>query len=586
MAGKGLKYDVTLETGKFAQNMKNCVSNMKQAWANFGQSLKTDKSIIGTANALFKLGKDGSTAILTLIHPFQQVVKVVTALGVALWGTTKKFAELEKSALKASRAFRGHGLTNDGNKYYNQLYKTVTNNGTGDIASATGALADARRNAPFLSDEDLTFSIDISADMAAHNGNDYADSLREITTLLNKETVSYEDLLAAGISVSKEQRYEIEQLNGIANIQTRNIKLRKIMAETYKGAAQEEANTISGVYKRIRNMFQNLWVEVGEMLAPLAKTFFKLGQVIMNMAKGFIKPFVTFGLALGRIFEPIISGLESCAERATKFGTVLAFVATWLARGVIVQGIMAIVASLQAIISPFGLLAAAIGLCIVYWDEIVAGFKEGLGEERFEYLKETISDIGQQLMELGAQIVEWFGESGIMETVAEGVQYAFEMIGSVFGWCVDVFKWAQEKIMEFVKWVCGVVNKVRNIFGYDDLFDLSAFDTGGQPNKPKTPKKPDRNNPDEKGKKEPADPRLEFKATFESAASMNQRIQKSILSKSSPQVRMCDYLSEIKDAVKVLKLGQDKQTELVSKEANSAAETAKNTKGNAATVLG
>lgn len=578
-----LTFDVAIATARVSENMKKCVANMKTSWNDFGKNLKNSKNILDVGNAFVNLGKGAKSALTSLINPYKAVIDETIQLGKAVRDVCKNFEEFEKSAFRATRAFKGGGVATNFQRHADHL-KEATAGGMGNTAEAMGVLADARMRMPSLNSDEIDKSIELAKDLAAVMGTDYANALEKVTDLLGKEEVRIEDLQAAGLNLSMTEWKQIEALNGVYKQHERNILITQKLAEAHKGAADEEAKTLSGVFRRLGNMVENFKLKIGEMLAPIAKPLFQAGVALMNIVEGFVKPFIGIGEVIGKALSPLTNFLAKSGDAAQKIGKILAYITMFLARGMIIKGIMSIVSSLGMITGPIGLIIAALSVVITYWDEIVAGFKEGIGEERFEQLQEIISEIGQQLMDLGGQIMDWFSESGIMETVAESIQFTFEMIGSVFGWLVDTFKWAQDMIMKFAKWVCDVVNKVRNFFGYDDLFDLSAFDTDGAPDKNKSPKRQD-NKKEDKEKHDDnnnwTDPRMKFSTSFESAGSMNQRIQASILSKSSPQVRMCDYLSSINEIVKVLKDGQEKQTENIKEGTKAQQQTANNTKGGA-----
>ena len=585
MAKKKLSFEVSLNTGKLAQNMKNCVTNMNKAWHDFGKNMQQSKSITNVANSLFLLGKGGSEAIMSLVDPYQTIIKKTIELGVALYGLTARYAELEKAAYKASRAFKTYGASNNFEAHSQHLKEVVTNNGAGDYTSSMKVLADMRRKAPGLKDADFSFAIDNAKDMSAQVGSSYEDSLERILTLLNKESVSYDDLLEAGVSITRENLYQIEQLNNIANLEQRNAALKKMIAKDVRGAAEGEVKTIAEVYERLGNMIKNMWTNIGEMLAPLAKAFFKIGQFVMNMVDGFLQPFIKFASIVGKIFNPLINMLDKSSAFAKGLGTALAFVAAWLAKGAIVQGIMLIVSSLGALLSPIGLVIGAITLLATYWDQVVEGFKQGIGEENIKALQQWLSGCWEVLKGFAASVWEFCEQFGVFEVLGVMLQDLFYGIGTLFNWLgqilvgfIKILSWVEKGIARiyraigltaFADWHQGVAGFLDSILG------------AGKYAKKKEDKKEEK----KEAKKGFVDPRLKFDSSFEGASSMNQRIQKSILSKSSPQVRMCDYLATISQYVQIIKNGQERQTNIVEQESKSASETAKNTKQRPDAVL-
>lgn len=560
---KTLKFDVTLLTGTFEKNLKNCIGGLKNAWKTFGQDMKNSRSFLDASNAIYMFGKNGVESVTKLFHPYEALVGKVLAVGAAIHKVCKNFEQMEKNALRASRAFKGGGVAKNFDRHKKHL-EEATAGGVGNTTEAMGVIADARRESPWLSSKEIDKSIDLAKDLSAALTGDYSEALQKILKLQSAESVSLQDLTDVGLAVDKSQWRQIDGLNNVYKRKERNIIITEMLAKAHADAAKEEERTFGGMMKRIYNQFENFKTKLGEALVPIVKPFYKIGEVIMNIALGFVKPFVAVGKAIGSMLSPITDLLSKSGKLATTIGSMLALVVAFMAKGLIVKSVTTILGLLFNFTNPIGWIVTGLMLVSTYQKEIVEGFKQGIGEERFERLKEILKEVGEAMMDLGATAMEWFADSGLLEMLSSCMQSLFEGIGEIVGWLVDTFNWARDKMNEFAKTVAGFINWISKKLGYGEQFDLSAFDTSGKP-----PKRGGKNKKDGKdGEKDKddnpfTDPREQMSATFEDAASMTKRIQQSVASKENndPQFKMCDYLNQINQNIAKMTEGQRVQTQ-------------------------
>ena len=328
---KTLKFDLTLMTGTFQQNMKRCFDTAKKAWEDFGKNMKKSNSFLDASNAIYMFGKQGVEAITSLFHPYEALVGKVAAVGVAVKKACENFEQFEKAGLKASYAFKGRGGTHDMGKFQKQVM-SATEGGMGNATEVMGAVANARQENFSLNDKELEFAIEMSKDLAAIQGGDMASAVETLTDLLHKESVSADELAKAGLVLNRQEFLQIDALNKVETRELRNIEVMKLYRQQLKGAADEEAKTLGGMYKRMANTFENLKMKLGQAIAPLAKPFFQLAVLIMNLAEGFVKPFVGIAKVIGAVFSPLTKLLTQCSGLCKFIGTTLGvIVSVWLA---------------------------------------------------------------------------------------------------------------------------------------------------------------------------------------------------------------------------------------------------------------
>ncbi|MBQ3349238.1 MAG: hypothetical protein IJG38_02455 [Thermoguttaceae bacterium] len=322
MAGKELKFDIKLMTGTFERNFKRCTIGLMKGWRDFGQNMKKSNSFLEASNAVYMFGKKGVESITALFHPYEALVGKIVAVGYAVKKACAEFEQFEKAGLKASYAFKGRGGTHDFDKFKSKVL-TATEGGVGNATEVMGAVADARQEAPSLNNKELEFAIDMSKELAAIQGGDMASAVGTITDLLHKEDVTIEELSKAGLNLNQIEWQKIKALNGVWNQHKRNNEIMKLYTKHLKGASQEEAKTLAGMYKRMVNILDNLKMKLGQALAPIVKPFFQLAVVIMNIAEGFVKPFSEAAKVIGAVFSPLTKLLTNCAGLCRVIGALL-----------------------------------------------------------------------------------------------------------------------------------------------------------------------------------------------------------------------------------------------------------------------
>lgn len=329
---KTLKFDLTLFTGNLERNFKRCTVGLMKAWRDFGTNMKKSGSFLEAGDAIYAFGKKGVESITALFHPYEALVGKVVAVGYAVKKACENFEQFEKAGLKASNAFKSGGVVKDFDKFKGMI-QNQTAGGMGNVTEAMGALGSVRKANPALNSGEFSAIAELSTGAAAFNGEEYADAFERLGDILGSDAVSLDKLTSAGINFTFNEWQQVKAMNNRMMMHERNRIIIEKMKQTYKDAEKAEANTLSGMYRRIGNMLENLKVRLGEAIAPLAKPFFQLAVLIMNVAEGFIKPFQVVAKVVGAVFSPLTKLLTNCAGLCRTIGTLLGVIVTvWIAK--------------------------------------------------------------------------------------------------------------------------------------------------------------------------------------------------------------------------------------------------------------
>ena len=647
---KALKFDLTLLTGTFQQNMKRAFDSAKKAFKDFGDSMKKSNSFLDASNAIYMFGKQGVEAITSLFHPYEALVGKVVAVGVAVKAACKNFEEFEKAGLKASNAFKTGGIVKDFDKFKGMI-QNQTAGGMGNVTDAMGALGSVRKSNPALNSGEFSAIAELSTGAAAFNGEEYADAFERLGDILGSDAVSLDKLTSAGINFTFNEWQQVKAMNNRMMMHERNRIIIEKMKQTYKDAEKAEANTLSGMYRRIGNMLENLKVKLGEAIAPLAKPFFQLAVLIMNLAEGFVKPFVGIAKVIGAVFSPLTKLLTQCTGLCKTIGTILGIIvvshlAKWVVnQKLIIKGYAMIFNQLMACLAAQRKMAAANApmavphaITIVNRPATLAsaaapvkgGFFKGFGKGMkgigstlatgiavgwralVPVLKNVSTVISAIIKGLGAAIKVGVKFSGVGTAIALAIEGFFYLMKGVFAgfqaankdaegatgviktcWGVisQLFRvlWKLvETLMSILKpiwWLCEKLgyaigylsamiykglgslltaietglDKLNDMMseGYFKFWEFWGYDMSKERDE-YNDKKKQKDKKDDKGYLAPD---IDFSSSFESAASMTQRIQTALVSKNSPQAKMVDYLHDIRDYMKGMNDAQNKQVE-------------------------
>lgn len=671
---KTLKFDITLMTGTFQQNMKRAFDSAKKAFKDFGDSMKKSNSFLDASNAIYMFGKQGVESITSLFHPYEALVGKVVAVGYAVKKACENFEQFEKAGLKASNAFKTGGDVKDFDKFKGMI-QNQTAGGMGNVTEAMGALGNVRKKNASLNSSELSSIAELSTGASAFNGEEYADSFERLGDILGADAVSLDSLTNAGINFTFNEWQQVKAMNNRMMMHERNRIIIEKMKQTYKDAEKAEANTLSGMYRRIGNMLENLKVLLGEAIAPLAKPFFQLAVLIMNLAEGFVKPFVGIAKVIGAVFSPLTKLLTNCAGLCRTIGTLLGVIVTvWIAKWIkgqitiltlngsllkvfvlIVKGWRDATRYLQMYITTMklankesavwaaggalsgattkmrgrlanmsrttgggiasGIVAAGKGIA-KGWTKLsggkgvlgamgnigsgmlaggkgflslIASFGKGLiGLVRFAgplalvaaaitavagffkgWVKGFMSSFNKasgsskSFMDILKQV------GGIIMSIVDIILVPFKIIFGLFEKLGQMLGWLGGKIasvlLPVIENTVGALNKAKNAVAdkakeaYFWSMEKLGIDMSKQREEYKKYKE-ERDNPkkDDKGYTAPD---IDFSSSFESAASMTQRIQSSIMSKNSPQAKMVDYLHDIREYMASMNNNQTKQTD-------------------------
>lgn len=143
----------------------------------------------------------------------------------------------------------------------------------------------------------------------------------------------------------------------------------------------------------------------------------------------------------------------------------------------------------------------------------------GMMSEMMVDIGDALAPILRGIMDIVLPIIEAIKHLiSIISALIKPIMLLVELIGKGIGYVLKLVSYlvgSFGKIFDFFKWVFGTKKKDK--------------------------------------KEKFVDPRIEFGAGFEGLASMNQRIQSSLISKNSPQARMVELLTSIKDGVDYIK---------------------------------
>ena len=251
---------------------------------------------------------------------------------------------------------------------------------------------------------------------------------------------------------------------------------------------------------------------------------------------------------MGSLFKGLKSSFKTVGGWFTSAGSMITKVFSLIRVGI---------GTLSRFAGPVGVVIAALAAAYKFIQGFAKGFtasfnKAGGSSKSF---MDIVKQVGGVVLRIGKIIMIPFK---ILFKLIEVIGY---YVGKVFGGLAATVLPLLEKGLEkiesgieaFYDFCMEMYFKFWELLQYDMSDERAAY----------AKEKEDRHKPKEGNKGDDTDPRMEFDSAFESAASMNQRIQTSIMKKTAtdPQARIADYLSEIKEMVKGLRSGQEQQVE-------------------------
>lgn len=143
---------------------------------------------------------------------------------------------------------------------------------------------------------------------------------------------------------------------------------------------------------------------------------------------------------------------------------------------------------------------------------------------------------------------EQFGNliKSTMQNLGKILTPVMKLVLDIANVILKVVNFATKIISDFLTWIGKKIGGLLKFFtGYDfGLGTEKKQESGSESSEPYD------------------DPRLKFNVNFEDASSMSNRIQKSILERQSPQVKMVDLLTKINEKVDEIGSGQKKTADI------------------------
>lgn len=583
MAGKLLKFDIKLMYGIFKRNMKGCVDDFKKSWSEFGQNMKKSTSFGDMSNALFRLGKEGYLALIKLTGPYGKIIQYTIALTVGLRLVCKEYEKVEKAALRASNAFKTGGRMGTGNfsKYQNKA-KELSQNGTITQDEAMTGMASIAQNNHSLDEKTVDRLLNTSKDAAAFLGGDYASTLGKLGDILDDTTTSYETLRSVGLEFTKAEVEQIKALKESYRQTEANAIILAKMEDVYKGAEEAQKNTLSGQFQTFVNQWKSVVAQVGKALAPIHKLIFSLLNPIMEILQ-IVGELLT---PIGKIFDMVVSispklgmlqgiidsiksavknvvsalsdllspllGAESASKSMGEFwrivGREISFNIRWVSM-LLSMFIKIIKFALMPYIACFKLISGLI-------QRIGEGFKKGFGGSQMLDLPQKLLGLWNKITSVIEKLFDIIINNPIIQFLGKVVEMLSYIVGLLVGKIMDavcaIFDYANKAI----DGLCGALKEA-----YFRFWEALGFDMSEERAAYEREKNQSNNNNNSGSGDNWQDPRMNFRAAFETAGSMSQRIQTNIMQKNSPQAKMVEYLSSINEKLSSVTDSQKQQNE-------------------------
>lgn len=488
-------------------------NGIKEMISRFGAELDSSDTMSDALGAFKNLG-DGVTKVLfKSLAPWGKWILLVGGI-VAKF--SKYAAEMEQTQMKFDRAFsRGGRSQGAGTARFQQAIQDVSSDGLYTAQSATEALGNIRASNPYLSSEELEKSLKLGKELASLTGGDLVGSTEKVASVLHKESVDMESLIDLGVVLNKTEWAHLQSLDTAATRLQRNQMIMAKIAEANKGGAEEFGSTLNGQWQKFTSMLDSIKLSIGKIVAPIMRVVMDIVNPIMEIGKELFDN-VEFGIgtiieALGNllsaVIKPIGANLVGLVKTLTNIGKILL--------GPIIQVI-----------------------------KFLSSFWKSSGNETTKWIKQSYDFINKILV--GIQRLQQTLMNGLFKMLKTGyntfikpfVDAVVEGFNYIADYLMGIFEKIKETIIDWYEWADkltgGMLTKVGAYFKEGDEAAQKAKEN------------------------EYLDPRAKLSVNFEDATSMTNRIQKSILERQSPQVKMVDLLTKINEKVDNIDKGQQK----------------------------
>lgn len=273
------------------------------------------------------------------------------ALGTLVAGLAKVGAAAETQRRQIDGIQKAYGEAADEMLEFADAVQASTKFSNEDAREAAQIAATLAQNYGFTTEE-VQKLIDVSADLASIKGIDLADAVQRTSAAMRGEAESAEFL---GLTLNQ-QAIDREGLTlKMSNEEAAHFRLNALLEQAAyaEGAAGEAAATAAGQSAQFANKIQDMTVQVGEMLGPLAGTASSMADFSLALTLG--------GAAVGKF----IGGLSGAGGKLASFvGAInpigVAITAAAVAGGVLVHSLQEQMAASQAAEDSYVNLASAI----------------------------------------------------------------------------------------------------------------------------------------------------------------------------------------------------------------------------------
>lgn len=519
-AAAGSKGGISNLKSEMQARFADAGNGIKEMISRFGAELDSSDTMSDALGAFKNLG-DGVTKVLfKTLAPWGKWILLVGGI-VAKF--SKYAAEMEQTQMKFDRAFsRGGRSQGAGTARFQQAIQDVSSDGLYTAQSATEALGNIRASNPYLSSEELEKSLKLGKELASLTGGDLVGSTEKVASVLHKESVDMESLIDLGVVLNQTEWAHLQSLDTAATRLQRNQMIMAKIAEANKGGAEEFGSTLNGQWQKFTSMLDSIKLSIGKIVSPIMRVVMDIVNPIMEIGK---ELFSYFEDSIGSVIDLIANNLSLVIKPI----------------GATLVGFTKVLVNISKIL--FGPIIQVI--------KFISSLFKSSGNETTKRIKQYYDFINKILV--GIQRLQQALMNGWFKMLKAGYNsYVKPFVDAI----VNGFNYVADYIM-------GIFDKLKETL--EGWFDWADKLTGGmlseyfKESDEEAQKKKEENY---------VDPRAKLSVNFEDATSMTNRIQKSILERQSPQVKMVDLLTKINEKVDEIGNGQKKTAGINEQQVN------------------
>lgn len=531
---------------------------VKDMFARFGAELDSSQSM-GDALYAFKNLGDGVVKTITgTFAPFgkwillfggisvvvgKAIADIAVRIGKFIAQYSQYAAEMEQTQMRFKRAFsRGGRSQGASTGRFERAAQDVASDGLYSEQSAMEALGNIRASNPYLSSDELEKSLKLGKELASLTGGDLVGSTEKVASVLHSESVDMQSLIDLGVVLNQTEWAHLQSLDTAATRLQRNQMIMAKIAEANKGGAEEFGSTIQGQWQKFTSMLDSIKLSIGKIVAPIMRVVMDIVNPIMEIGK---ELFSYFEDSIGSVIDLIANNLSLVIKPI----------------GATLVGFTKVLVNISKIL--FGPIIQVI--------KFISSLFKSSGNETTKRIKQYYDFINkilvgfqrlQQALSNGIFKLFKSGYSSYVKPFVDGTSKAFKKLGNVISSFFKKFRSAWSNAFKKAdKMTGGWLSKITS--GFSKYFKK----IGKRIAKVFTDEKEKAKKQDKK-EKDYVDPRAKLSVNFEDASSMTNRIQKSILERQSPQVKMVDLLTKINEKVDEIGNGQKKTAGINEQQVN------------------